>query len=80
MNDNVKRTATIIAKTDCQFAVMEKNDYKSILGAIEMAKVDLKLSFLHSFPFLKSWSVREIETFSYHWEQKDFSFNQFVYK
>jgi len=32
INDS-KRTATIIAKEDCVFAVMEKHHYKSILGA-----------------------------------------------
>lgn len=32
LND-VKRTATIIAKEDCVFAVIDKQNYKSILGA-----------------------------------------------
>lgn len=35
LNDNAKRTATIIAKEDCIFAVMEKHHFKSILGAQE---------------------------------------------
>ena len=35
LNDNAKRTATIIAKEDCDFAVMDKNSYVTILGRIE---------------------------------------------
>ena len=31
--NDAKRTATIVAKEDCIFAVMEKHHYKSILGA-----------------------------------------------
>jgi CRP-like cAMP-binding protein len=27
ISDNVQRTATIIAKTDCEFAVIEKENY-----------------------------------------------------
>lgn len=37
--NDAKRTATIVAKEDCIFAVMEKHNYKSILGAQEMAKI-----------------------------------------
>lgn len=33
LNDNAKRTATIIAKEDCILAIMEKHHFKTILGA-----------------------------------------------
>ena len=33
LNDNAKRTATIICREDCVFAVMEKQHFKLILGA-----------------------------------------------
>ncbi|CAD8125883.1 unnamed protein product [Paramecium sonneborni] len=79
INDS-KRTATIIAKEDCVFAVMEKHHYKSILGAQEMAKIQNKISFLCSFPFFSSWSFREIKTISYHFEPVSVTLNQAIIK
>ncbi|CAD8113750.1 unnamed protein product [Paramecium primaurelia] len=79
INDS-KRTATIIAKEDCVFAVMEKHHYKSILGAQEMAKIQNKISFLCSFPFFNSWSFREIKTISYHFEPVSVTLNQAIIK
>ena len=32
LNENVQRSATIISKGECELAVMEKQDFKSILG------------------------------------------------
>ncbi|CAD8147584.1 unnamed protein product [Paramecium pentaurelia] len=80
LNDNAKRTATIIAKEDCMFAVMEKHHFKTILGAQEQQKVQDRISFLCSFPFLQSWSFREIKTISYHFEPIQVTLNQAVIK
>lgn len=52
LNDNVYRTATIIALTDCQFAVMNKKSYIEILSEIENQKLNEKISFLYKMPFL----------------------------
>ncbi|CAD8097040.1 unnamed protein product [Paramecium sonneborni] len=80
LNDNAKRTATIIAKEDCMLAVMEKHHFKAILGAQEQQKVQDRISFLCSFPFLQSWSFREIKTISYHFEPIQVTLNQAVIK
>ncbi|CAD8172121.1 unnamed protein product [Paramecium octaurelia] len=80
LNDNAKRTATIIAKEDCMLAVMEKHHFKAILGAQEQQKVQDRIAFLCSFPFLQSWSFREIKTFSYHFEPIQITLNQAVIK
>ncbi|CAK68447.1 unnamed protein product (macronuclear) [Paramecium tetraurelia] len=78
--NDAKRTATIVAKEDCVFAVMEKHHYKSILGAQEIAKIQNKISFLCSFPFFSSWSFREIKTISYHFEPVTVTLNQAIIK
>jgi CRP-like cAMP-binding protein len=32
LNENVQRSATIVAKCDCELAIMEKRDFKALLG------------------------------------------------
>jgi cAMP-dependent protein kinase regulator len=76
----VQRTATIIAKTDCELAVMEKENYQNIIGKIEAQKILKKISFISKFPFLEGWSFREIKTLSYHFEEVKVSFNDIIFK
>ena len=53
--DNKPRAATILCKTDCYFAVMNKLDFMVQLHKIE-AKIKTELlEFLHGHPLMKGW-------------------------
>jgi CRP-like cAMP-binding protein len=64
INDD-KRKATIVTVTNCSFAVLSKEDYKKILGKIEMKKIQQKIEFLNTLPFMMHYNPRIIQKMHY---------------
>lgn len=50
------RLATIKTVTPCTFAILNKDEYTSILGALEKEKIETKLRQLDSIPFFTEYS------------------------
>ena len=53
---NKPRAATIICRSDCAFAVMDRSDYKKVLGKIEQKAMNRLTDFLYSLPFFQTWT------------------------
>lgn len=89
------RSATIICKEECHFAVLERDHYKEILGKTsvisyishllplakaQQQKIDEKINFLMEFPLFSNTSRRGLSTFIYHFHQRKYLMNEWVYK
>lgn len=73
MNDNTTRTATIRSADYCRFAVLEKEDFKRIMGKEATEQINKRYMFIKDYNFFDEFTYRELMTFSYH-------FNETVYK
>lgn len=47
------RIATVLCRTNCKFAVMSKADYQSVLGNLELRRIERLKEFFRQIPFLK---------------------------
>ena len=53
---NKPRAATIVCRQNCSFAVMDRNDYKKVLGKLEQKTMNRLTDFLYSLPFFLTWT------------------------
>ena len=74
------RAATIIAKTDCYFGILDKTLYQKILGKKQKEQLENKTKFIHSIPFFKTWTNITLSKFSYFFNEEKFYRNQVVFK
>lgn len=79
MNDK-PRAATIRCSAYTICAVLKKNDFKNILGAISEKKLNLKIKYFQSLPFFTNWTKVALSKFSYYFELKYFKPKQVIYK
>ncbi|CEM19430.1 unnamed protein product [Vitrella brassicaformis CCMP3155] len=56
-----KRKATIHADTDCQFATLERDDYKSVLSEFMTRQHQRKVAFLALVPLFAEWSPTSLD-------------------
>lgn len=56
------RSALIICAEDCEFGVMEKNDYQQLLGNIHMRELTRKFNFVkdHMLPELSNSTLKKV--------------------
>lgn len=47
------RVATVLCRTDCKFAVMNKADYQSVLNNLDQRRIEKMKEFFRQIPFLK---------------------------
>jgi hypothetical protein len=79
LQDESSRTASCFAKGgDCELAYLEKRDFQQIVGDELIKKRELKLNFLGTFQFFQNWSIRELKTFSYAFEERDYCYNDVI--
>ena len=64
------RASTIRAETDAYFAVLEKDDFNKILGAMSKKVLTQKVDFLKGLPIFRTWSKESLEKISYFFKQK----------
>lgn len=74
------RTATIICKEDCHFAVLDKNSYRQILGLSEKKKIDIQLDFLAGLPIFSGWSRHSLKPMIYLFEKIKYNKGSVIYK
>jgi CRP-like cAMP-binding protein len=71
MDESIKpRAATIIAKEDCIFGVLDRKTYKSILGKYHRLETFAKIQFLQEMPIFLGWTFHEIKSWVYLFEIK----------
>mgnify|MGYP003563412372 FL=1 len=74
------RAATIVAKEDCYLAVLNKKDFRRILGRFEEKRNNLKVNFLYSLPFFKDWTRMAMQKFSYYFSEKALKKHQLLFR
>jgi hypothetical protein len=72
--------ATIRAKTNSHFAVLEKEDYVKIVKTLEQNKLTKKVEFLKTLPIFQKWHKDYLNTFSFSFKEKIFGRNHKVIK
>ena len=75
-----KRSATVRCITDCEFAVMNKTDYRSILANIERKRREKFVEFFKHMPIFKSWTPRELHNVIYKLETQEYIYKQSVFE
>lgn len=77
---NKPRAATIIAQVPTHVATLHRKDYEKIILPIEERKLNEKINFLQSFPFLGHLSKQTLSKMTFSLEQKEFKRGNTVYK
>ncbi|CAI2376116.1 unnamed protein product [Moneuplotes crassus] len=80
ISKNSKRAATIRAATDCNFAVLEKQDYQQIYGKYEEKILNQKIDFLKSIPIFKHATRDSMKKLTPFLLEKEYKKGQFVFK
>ena len=74
------RAATIRCKTDCYFAVLEKEDYNKIYGEIQEKILNEKIDFFKSLPIFQEWTRASIAKLTYFFTEKEYKRKYTAYK
>lgn len=74
------RAASVICRTDCKFAVMQKSDYQSVLDNIDRRKVEKLKEFFANIPFLKMLPRSVLSTLHLSLAKKKYQRGQVVCK
>lgn len=77
---NKPRAATIICREDCDFAVLEKEDFKKILKSSEEKKLLEEMNFFASLSIFKNWNFNLVKMLYVNTQMKQYNFNEFVYE
>jgi CRP-like cAMP-binding protein len=74
------RSASILAKTDCHFAALDKGNYNRLLASQMKQKRNDLVEFLQTQVLFQNWTKGSILKISYCFEEKILKKNQFVFK
>jgi hypothetical protein len=61
-NANSKRTATIVAETDCKLLTITRADYRHVLSDLFAKKKAAEIAFLNGVPIFSKLNPRTVET------------------
>jgi len=78
--DSKKRAATIICKEDCDFAVLNKDDFKAILKEKEIQKLYTEVDYLASLPIFQTWSYHALKKLFYNSRVEKYKRGQVLYE
>ena len=73
--EDTKRNATITCVTDCDFAVIKRNDYQKVLQRLEVRMQTRKLEFFRGLPFFQHYTRTFLMKFFRIFSQKSFARN-----
>ena len=54
------RAATVVCKTNCHFAYLEKSDYQTLLRQIYEKSIETEISYFHALPYFRSWTRKSL--------------------
>lgn len=69
----IHRAATIRCLSECHFAVVDRYDYKKVLGKIEQKRINHMTDYLQSLPYFKKWTRHAIAKLQYFFTKKEYS-------
>jgi CRP-like cAMP-binding protein len=72
------RNATILAKSDCFFAVLDKNNYERIIGERMQQERNRKQSILKNIPHLSQLPTTTVDTLIYFLEARSYSYRDVI--
>jgi hypothetical protein len=78
--NDAKRAATIQCLTDCFFAVIDRENYEKTLKRIELRAVQNKVNFFRSLPFVKHWTLSQVQKLVYMFSERRITRNQTLYQ
>ena len=73
------RNATAVCKTDCYFAVLDKENYERIIGEHQQRQLNEKISFLKRVPILRCMNTQDLATLNYFFEMKVLRYREVVF-
>jgi Cyclic nucleotide-binding domain. len=65
------RAATIITKTDCHFARLNKKPYNELVGKFQKLDIGSKADFLSQLAIFKPWSAFNLKSWVYMFDKKE---------
>lgn len=81
LRSNVRRKATILCETDCEFAILSKKVYEAVLKKYQESEQEEKIRFLKNFHFFNCYFfMNKIDTLTYYFNPMRFGFSQMLYK
>ena len=78
--ENKPRIASIICKSDCHFAILDKESYNKILYDYQKYQLNTKVEFLNKLEPFKHLVKSVMQNLSYFFKCENYSRNHFVYK
>ena len=73
------RSATIICKEDCDFAIIKAEEFRNIFNVVERRKLDEKLNFFKLF-LMKKISDNELVKLVYAFQKRIFMRNEILFE
>ena len=80
VSGNAQRNATILSKTDCYFAILDKDNYERIIGEQLEIELNRRVNFLKNIQMFSFIPDNTIRTMIYFLKVKTFSFRDFIVK
>ena len=72
------RAASVLCRTKCKFAVMQKADYQSVLDNIDRRQADKLKDFFRQIPFLRNLPRKELNMLHLSLIKKNYDRGQIV--
>jgi CRP-like cAMP-binding protein len=74
--NNTRRSATIVALEDCDFGVIEKQNFEKIVAKMLRKKFEGKVEFLNNFPFLVNMTRTKKEKLCFSMKKHEYIIGQ----
>lgn len=78
INSGKTRKASVVCREKCRFAVLTKDDYQEMLGAVDRRYADKMKDFLRQIPFLRILPRTVINSLLQELHKKKFQYGQFI--
>lgn len=76
---NRPRSASILCTQNCDFGVLEKEDYTRILAKVHECTINKKADFLQSLPMFACWTRNSLQKLSYYFKERLIKRKQVLY-
>lgn len=77
---NRPRSASILCTQNCDFGVLEKEDYNRILAKVHECIINKKADFLQSLPMFTGWTRNSLQKLSYYFKERTLKRKQVLYQ
>lgn len=74
------RNATILCKSDCYFAVLDKENYERIIGEHQQRQLNEKINFLKRVMILRCMNTQDLSTLNYFFELKILKYREVIFR